>query len=437
MNSATTPSRRLSASDAFFVAYQEHAGILMQLGIEADLEGKLEQSDLENMIRELLLRWPHLGQTLRKNTLGISWSGPVRANKILRIANGDKPPAGWRNQSIDPFKEPPFQVFWVPNGRSNTVAFQAHHAALDGESFFAVCSNAVRLLARPDDDGLPNGPFATPRLRNLVSRKQLRPRRLASMWRYLRWLNAEARSERSARIAMRACERGDTYSAERILSLENFTKLKQRAAELKSGPLWVCAAAWMRAIHHWNVDHDRASSSFVSLEVPVSLRRSRKRVFDSVGNFISPLVLCADATQPLPALAGDLRQQLMKAMRSASHLGMPLFTAPGRFLPWSLFRRLAINPRTTGFATSHFTWFEHDSDVRAEVARLSEGALRVTAHRIYSPVCLHMGAALAVVAWPDHAQMFLTYRGTALTATDAERLLDLVVDELFTKANQR
>ncbi|HZD94410.1 MAG TPA: hypothetical protein VE133_09160, partial [Candidatus Sulfotelmatobacter sp.] len=103
--------------------------------------------------------------------------------------------------------------------------------------------------------------------------------------------------------------------------------------------------------------------------------------------------------------------------------------APGKFLPWPLFRRVAVNPRTTGFATSHFTWFEQ-SDVHADIAQLSEGALRITGQRIYTPVCLHMGAAVAVLASPEYAQIFLTYRTTALSTVAAEQLLDLIVAEL-------
>ena len=124
----------------------------------------------------------------------------------------------------------------------------------------------------------------------------------------------------------------------------------------------------------------------------------------------------------------------MQGVRSQSYLGTPLFTAPGKFLPWPLFRRLAVNPRTTGFASSHFTWFEQ-SDIRGELARASAGTLRVTGQRIYTPVCLHMGAALAVLESPDYAQLFLTYRETALSTAAAEQLIEFALAELEGNGN--
>ena len=48
----------------------------------------------------------------------------------------------------------------------------------------------------------------------------------------------------------------------------------------------------------------------------------------------------------------------------------------------------------------------------------------------YTPVCLHMGATLAAVAWPDRLQLFISYRRTALSREAAERLGDMLVVEL-------
>jgi hypothetical protein len=186
----------------------------------------------------------------------------------------------------------------------------------------------------------------------------------------------------------------------------------------------------MRAIHGWNVSRSAAFNPLISLEFPVSLRRGNiNKGPDLLGNFISPLVVFGDATHLLENLARELRKQLLQGIRRQSHLGVPLVTAPGKFVPWPIFRRIAVNPQTTGFATSHFTWFEQ-SDVRSEIARLSDGALRVTGQRIYTPVCLNMGAALAVLASPDYAQIFLTYRETAVSPSAAEQLVDLTVREL-------
>lgn len=438
---------RLSATDAFFVAYQQSSGILMQLGGEIELEGELSREHLEQMISYVVARWPRLGQTLQKGRLGLRWKGKSLTENMLRVGKSSDELTGWRNEPIDPFEEPPFQVLWippahasaafpVPNGGSSTVAFRAHHSVMDGESFVAVTADAAHFLtqARIGKQTSAPGPAQATTLNDLISIKQLiRRGRVAGLWRYTRWLAAEARAGRSARLAMDACTTGNTHTCERMLDADAFVRLKQRAAALRVAPTWLSAAAWMRAIHRWNVSRGCAANALVSLEFPVSLRRSRngdsKNGHDLLGNFISPLVLFGDATQPLDQLARKLRKQLMQGIRSQSHLGTPLLTAPGKFLPWALFRRVAVNPRTTGFATSHFTWFEQP-DVHADIARLSEGALRLTGQRIYTPVCMHMGAAAAVLASPDYAQVFLTYRSTALSHEAAGSLIDLMVAEL-------
>jgi hypothetical protein len=121
---------------------------------------------------------------------------------------------------------------------------------------------------------------------------------------------------------------------------------------------------------------------------------------------------------------------MSKAIRQRLHLALPLLSSPAKFLPWSLFRRLAASPQLTGFATSHFAWFEQSQTIHDDVLQLSGGALQIVDQRIYPPVCLHMGAALSILAWPERAQIFLTHRLTALSTMEAESLLDLVVQEL-------
>jgi hypothetical protein len=411
------------------------------------LQGELSREHLEQMISYVVARWPRLGQTLQKGRLGLTWKGSCLTENMLRVGKSTDDLSGWRNEPIDPFHEPPFQVLWIPpnagrpgelvsKGSCSTVAFRAHHSVMDGESFVSVTADAAHFLtqARIGKQPLAPRPAEAATLNDLISIKQLiRRGRVTGMWRYTRWLAAEARIGRSARLAMDNCTTGNTQTCERRLDTEAFRRLKQRAAALRVAPTWLSAAAWMRAIHRWNVSRGCAANAQVSLEFPVSLRRSRngdgKNGHDLLGNFISPLVLFADATQPLDQLARKLRKQLMQGIRSQSHLGTPLLTAPGKFLPWALFRRVAVNPRTSGFATSHFTWFEQP-DVHADIARLSEGALRLTGQRIYTPVCLHMGAAAAVLASPDYAQIFLTYRSTAFSDEAAGSLIDLMVEEL-------
>lgn len=418
----------LSQVDAFFVAYQQRAGILMQLGVELELAGPLRRDDLEHMLRCLVSRWPQLGQRLGRRALRLAWQGESRVSDMLRVCDDEKSVTRWRNEPIDPFKEPPFQVLWVPDNGRGLLSFRAHHAVMDGESFFTVCAEAARILAQ-GSPALPE-PDAVAKLGDLVSPlRLLRSSKLKSMWRYTRYLAAESRANRSSRLAMRACTPGDTATCERELDRPILDDLKRRASSSGITPAWLCAAAWMRAIHKWNVSRGAGSNPIVSLEVPVSLRRGRFRN-TSVGNFISPLVLFADASQTLDEIARALRDRLMMEVRRRSHLGTPLFTAPGRFLPWALFRRIAVNSTSTGFATSHFTWLEQEGDFHTEIASLSDGALTITAQRIYTPVCLHMGAALAALAWPDRLQLLITHRLTAFSVDDASVLVDLVISEL-------
>ena len=463
MIAATTnpPRLRLSAMDSFFVAYQERSGVLMQLGGEADIEGQLTRNELEEMLASLLERWPQLGQRLRKNLLGVSWAGACTTDGMLRVADAGTekdgagrygtadggmvlppdgassgraargPSVGWRNQPINPFREPPFQALWIQRGNQGTLILRAHHSVMDGESFFVVGSEALRLLARRRaTNGADLRRLApVPNIRQLITRKQLRPHRLKSMWNYMRWLNAEAAAGRSTRLAMDQCATGDTHTCIRFLNREAFFDLKSLAAEARVSPATWCAAAWVRSIHAWNVSRMAGANPLTSLEIPVSLRRSKTNS-SVVGNFISPLVVFADATEPLADVARHLKLQLSRAMRVQAHLSMPLLSWPAKFLPWCLFRRVAVSPGTTGFATSHFTWFEPESDVAAEVERLSGGTLRIVSQRLYTPVCLHMGAALAVVASEKGAQLFLTYRGNALSPAAANQLMDVLMSEL-------
>jgi hypothetical protein len=439
------PALRLSAADAFFVAYQQRSGVLMQLGGEADVEGEVTRDDLEQMLAHLVARWPQLGQTLQKSVVGLSWAGGCLTNQMLSISNGshhidgngiggNAETARWRNVAMDPFQEPPFQVLWVPKDNGGILAYRAHHAVMDGESFFLVGGEASRILARRKGTRqrtvFAGEAAGAVKLTDLVSRKQLRPEKLRSMWRYVQWLGSEARAGRSARLAMDSCSAGDTHTVKRTFDREAVLELKRQAAEVRVMPMAWCAAAWMRAIHAWNSSRGAASNPLISLEVPVSLRRARNKDRGIVGNFISPLVVFADATLPLAQVARDLKAQLTRALRAQAHLSMPLLSAPAKFLPWSLFRRIAVSPKTTGFATSHFTWFEPAGDLLSEVARISKGNFRITARRIYTPVCLHMGAALAVVASSESAQFFITYRGNAFSPSDAEQLMDLLMAEL-------
>lgn len=392
----------LSAIDAFFVAYQESSGVLMQLGVEVELKGRIARVDVQRMLSHLVKRWPPLGQLVHRDWLGLSWEGKPRINEMLREAENRDGLAHWRNRPLDPFREPPFQLLWIANDDVNLFAFRAHHAVVDGEAFFGVCAEALRALAGvTDKTDVKNGFTRAVSVTDALQKVQQ--------------LRKEAQSDRSARIAVRNTNPGPIAIVERDL-----------AREQSSG--WLCAGAWMKAIYAWNRSRGEATTSLVSLEVPVSLRRSRDQL--CIGNLISPLVLYGDATQPLEDLAQQLKQQMSRAMRQRTHLALPSLSAPAKFLPWEVFRRIAASPELTGFATSHFAWLEHAQTIHDEVSRASNGALQIVDQQIYTPVCLHMGAAVAVLAWPDRAQVFLTHRLNALSTTDADILLDLMVREL-------
>ncbi|HEU4837145.1 MAG TPA: hypothetical protein VFS90_22130 [Pyrinomonadaceae bacterium] len=396
----------LSAIDAFFVAYQESSGVLMQLGVEVELKGRIDRGDVERMLSHVVKCWPPLGQRLHRDWLGLSWDGRPRISEMLRVAENREALAEWRNRPLNPFREPPFQLLWIASDQENLFAFRAHHAVVDGEAFFGVCVEAVRALAGAADEAdLKEGFTRTVRVKGALEKVQQ--------------LRKEAQSDRSARIAVRSNAPGPIAIVERDLE-----------RDLLNG--WLCAAAWMKAIYAWNRSRGPMTTSLISLEVPVSLRRSRDQHL-RIGNLISPLVLYGDATRPLEDLAQDLKQQMSTAMRQRTHLALPALSAPARFLPWEVFRRIAASPELTGYATSHFAWFEHAQTIHDDVSSASGGALQIVNQQIYTPVCLHMGAGLAILAWPERAQVFLTHRLNALSTSDANCLLDLMVQGLGEK----
>lgn len=401
---------RLSAIDAFFVAYQEESGVLMQLGVEVELKGRITRDDLDQMLLCVVGRWPPLGQTLRKNFSGLSWEGECRVSEMLRT---EGTVAEWRNRRLDPFKEPPFQMLWIANGERHVLAFRAHHAVVDGEGFFAVCDEAVRGLAERRIQS---------HTKSINKNEVTKSLKLGDALKIVQRMRREALENKSAALAMRSCVPGDISIVERDLE----------RSELGATPGWLCAAAWMKAIYAWNVSRGGNSSPLISLEVPVSLRRARDNEV-RIGNLISPLTLYGDATQPLDDLAKDLKQHMSKAMRQRTHLALPSLASPAKFLPYSVFRKLSANTELTGSATSHFAWFEQSQSIHEDVARISDGALQITNQQIYTPVCLHMGAAIAILAWPDRTQVFLTHRLSAFSTADADTLLDLMVQELDQK----
>jgi NRPS condensation-like uncharacterized protein len=405
----------------------------MQLGAEVLLEGEVRRDQLEQMLADMVCRWPQLARRLHTRLTGLAWGGESLVERMLHVAEDASAVTRWRNQPLDPFREPPFQLLWIRDHARSRLAFRAHHAVADGEAFFNICAEALRLLARlSKGEVLPSIERAPKvKLRELIpSGRSLLRGQLTGMWRYTRWLAAEAKAGRSARLAAIAQEPGEIAIAARGLNKSCFAHIRRRAAASSVTPAALCAAAWVRAIGAWNARQGSAANSLVSLEMPISMRRGDK---SCAGNLISPLIVFVDAAHTLERVAVELQTQLQRGVRQRSYMGMPLFTAPARFLPWPLFRRLAVNTTSTGFATSHFTWLKQKTDIYEDISALSGGALRMLDHHIYTPVCLHMGAALAVILAAEGAKLSLTYRLTAFDSQDAEALLDLVLAELKNK----
>jgi len=394
----------------------------MQIGSEMELRGTVQRDDVMRIVQRLVTSWPQLGQRLRRRMLGLEWCGEPDVGRMVHEASDQREIVAWRDRPVDPFSEPPFQVLWV-SGRSRTdLAFRTHHAVADGESFFFLSVEALLALAAIRGGIAPPPPPAA------LPPPEIGRQSVGKLWRHFRALRRDVPVARSARLWVREVSTGAIGVVERTQQGDDLDAVHDRAARAQTRPAWVCAAAWIRAIHRWNRAHGAATPQ-VSLEVPVSLRRGREPGC-AVGNFVSPVVLLGDGAQSLELLAHSLWRQLRSAVRDGAHLSMPILTAPAHHLPWALFRRLAVSTSTTGLATSHFTWLSRPRNVFEEVAERSRGALELQRQLTYTPVCLHMGAALCVVAWPDALQLFVSYRETALSGDDAERLGDMLVAEL-------
>lgn len=423
----------LSQIDAFFVAYQERAGILMQLGAELELKGTITSDLLETMLGLLTARWPQLGQTVRRRVFGLGRHNEVKIKDMLHTSTEPGAVAEWRNRPIDPFIEPPFQLLWITGTNRHILAFRAHHAVTDGQAFFNVCTHALHLLAklRAGETLAPPDKITPTVLTRLINpRKLIRRGKLKSMWRYVRWMAKESKAGRSARIAKERCEPGPIATCERTLDKTEIETIKKTASDFHISPLWLCAAAWMRAINKWNAEREGTKNTLISLELPVSLRGKESNK-SSIGNFISPLVLFGDAGRSAGELGTSLKQQFFKGVRDRSHLGVPFFTGLGKYVPWWIFRRTAVTTTASGFATSHVTWLEQEPDLASEIVELSRGNLELSDRHIFGPVCLHMGAALFVLVMPERMKMFITHRLNALDERAANRLADLLIEELI------
>jgi len=419
----------LSQVDAFFVAYQQEGGILMQVGAEAEIEGSLQKQDIEQMLVYVITRWPQLGQRLKRRAFGLAWQGKTSIDGMLRIEGDVNALARWFNEPIDPFTQPPFQVLWVAMHDVHYLSFRGHHAAADGEAFFFSVKEALRALA-----SVLGGGVAAPAPARFVALKEaisttgpVRASDLRVFWDYLRWLKVESLSGNSANLWKHECCPGDVAQCERVIQGDLLSRFHETAREKGVLPMWLAAAAWILALHKWNVLHHNGYPTTISLEVPVSLKRDHLRE-GSLGNLISPLILYGDPSRTVKDIASSLKQQLFSGLRNRLHIAVPYCTRMGSMLPWPIFKRLAVRTSSTGFATSHFTWLPQEEEFLTDIVQFSRGAMRIVRQGLCTPVCLHMGATLSVLVLQEKIKFFINYRKTALNVEDANKLADLLIN---------
>ena len=410
---------RLTQVDAFFVAYQQAHGVALQLACEVEVEGAVRREHLERALRHALRRWPVLGQRLRAGLLGVRWAGEPR----LELEEG--PAAGavaWRNQLVDPFREPPFAARWSPRPDGARIAFRVHHALADGQAFYVVVRAILRSAASAAAGAEPEGggPRPAPHPFGLVSLLRGRRSKLASMWRYLRWLQREGQANDATRLAIRSSDPGPVRVDTQRLEPPELATLALRARAYEVTPSVCVAACWARALARFNAARGVDPGSKVSLEIPFSIRRGAAT--EVLGNLVSPLVFHGPGRAPLGVLARRFGQQLRALRAARGHLAMPLFTAPGRWLPWPVFRRLAANEAWSGFASGHYTWLEDPEGLGHLVHEQSGGALRLSRYLVHPPVCRTMGASLVAFRSDDALELYLGSRTTALSAAEAHEL---------------
>ncbi|MEZ6186064.1 MAG: hypothetical protein R3F62_13765 [Planctomycetota bacterium] len=418
---------RLTQVDAFFVAYQQAHGVALQLACEAELEGPLARPQLERALRHTVRRWPQLGQRLRAGLVGVRWAGAPR----LELEQGPaEESSAWRNRLVDPFREAPCAVRWSPTPRGGRVAFRFHHAVADGEAVYTVVQAVLESAARASAGREPEPRDPRPAEHPFGVGSLLRGRRgtWRSMWQSLRGLQREAKQNDSTRLALASTDPGpvrvDTYrlGARELATLG----LRARAFEVTSN---LCVAAcWARALSRFNAARGVDPGSKLSLEVPFSVRRGPAT--EVLGNLVSPLVLSGPGRAPVGVLARRYGQQWRTQRAARAHLAMPFFTAPGRFLPWPVFRRLAADEAWSGFASGHYTWLEDPQGLGPSIAAASDGALRLTDYLMHPPVCRTMGATLVAYRAGDALNLYLATRTTALSVEAARELGCCLLDEL-------
>ncbi|MBL8678591.1 MAG: hypothetical protein JNK05_05475 [Myxococcales bacterium] len=416
---------RISAYDAFFLAYQRRARVAMHLGLDLELVGSLDDHTVERAVAALLARWPELGSVVRPRAFGLAFE-PAR-DALARILR----PLGARessviralNEEIDPFSAPPLTVHRRREEGVTRVILRVHHVAADGELFVKIAEALVAALAgeapEPERPARPtpkaNGPSWLARLRDKQRRDE-----------------AIARSEHQM-LPLACVEPGPCAVLDARIESRAWAAVRARAErEGTSVALWVIAA-WARAVHGAMPAREGAR---IAVEVPVSVRR-REGLGDRAGNHLAPVVFFVDAREPIERVARALRGSLRQAVASGQLETDRALAAPGAALPWALFERVAVTPTTTGNASAHVAALSVDESPWSSTARRSRGRLALRRFVPFSPVCLKMGAALTAVCAPDEACLAVTYRERAMDAGAARALLDRALAELHSGAAVR
>jgi hypothetical protein len=422
MSNRDNPRTPLSQLDAFFVAYQERAGIAMQLGVELQLQGAFGRVDLETAVARTVRRWPQLAQTLARRPLGLCWHGPPKLGDMVEETHCPKRRSACRDEMIDPFTEPPLRIVWMRGARPGVqhLDVHAHHAVADGGRFVAVVEHMLEELARSQAERQrePSGEAVPPtRLTDVLPwTAYWGP---VGLWRTIAASRSWCRRARQAqaRLALHSGAAGVTRTCERVVAA--------------SASTWTVAGAWIKAIHAHNYQRGRLSDAPVSLEIPVRLA---PKDCVSLGNLVSPIVVAASGDQPLAVIAAALQAQFRDAIRQRAHQWVAASTLPGTLLPWPLFKRVAAGETYSGFATSHVTWARSRQELSERMRVLSDGRLRLVHAVPYTPVCRHMGAALLAMPLPGGLKLVVTYREQALSRADVEAMVHAVQAALTSEA---
>lgn len=417
---------QLSVIDAFFVAYHEATPALMQIASVFWLEGPSDVGAVERALHHVLGRWPQLGQRLHVGAVGLSWVGAPSIK--LTLCDSAQRFDEALNASIDPFNEAPFKLIYYqgPDDEPWRLGFVVHHALMDGEGligvsryFSHVLSCALAAQALPEH---PERFFPAAQQAARSSGGKLSLKALGSTWRYKRWLEQESSQPRGLSLKLKDACAAPLRTHNLYIALDALERLSDKH---RVRPSWLVLAAWFRALWRWQTMLYGPTPSLISMEIAYS-ERSALADPCAVGNHVAPLLLLQDASAPLEDLARALKAQYKEALAAGGHKATAIWSAPGALLPWAVFKRVAVDPKNTGSATSHFVWFDASESMTQTLAP----SLSLAQMDIYTPVCMGMGVSACAVRWPEHLQLALTYRTSAF---DAEQLSALVacLEECF------